>query len=181
LDLCAVSIAIQQQIKHHFALSLFDIVFVKPKSLCKTTSGKIQRYRNKKVYQNKGFDIHLSWQQLNEQTNANLQDHMIEHDSAEFQQLSFKQQLSYLRHCIVHYVAKALELPPQAVDTSHCFGRLGFDSLKAVELLALLQANYQITHLDVESLHDQSIDSLIIQCMNQLLVDKKDKLRFAKR
>ena len=50
-DLDAMAVAIRNVVSTHFGLQAYAIALIRPGSICRTTSGKIQRYQCKREFQ----------------------------------------------------------------------------------------------------------------------------------
>lgn len=167
-DACKVCIQLRSAIRRHFSLELYDIVFLQPRSLLKTTSGKVRRKFNKESYANDDFSIVDSWQRI-----FNENDSVIEQKQhfcyVTFSALDSTQQLKYLRKCIIADIARHLDLGPQSIDMSLSLGALGFDSIKITELLTSMVDIYRVNGISAQIFYINSVETIIVMVMEQLI------------
>jgi acyl-CoA synthetase (AMP-forming)/AMP-acid ligase II/alkylation response protein AidB-like acyl-CoA dehydrogenase/acyl carrier protein len=62
LDTTAIILAIRSAISHEHELQVYAICLLKPSSIPKTSSGKVQRYACKEVFVNDNLDVIYRWQ-----------------------------------------------------------------------------------------------------------------------
>lgn len=122
--------AIQQAIAENHELQAYGIVLIRPGHLPKTSSGKVQRYRCRELFQNDGLSVIKRW----------VQDEVAEHLSIEAVERPgpFKGETD-LEHWLITQLATHLRISPAAIDTRQAITRYGVDSLVAIELLHAIE------------------------------------------
>jgi amino acid adenylation domain-containing protein len=138
LDKTAAILQIRTSVAVEHQLELHDVLLLKPGSLAKTTSGKVQRYRNRELYLAREHQALASLRQADSQV-----------------ELTKEQHQEPLLTLINQYVA----VPADADDNTALIA-LGLDSLKAATLCYALQQQYGLSIEFYELLNDITLGQL---------------------
>jgi acyl-CoA synthetase (AMP-forming)/AMP-acid ligase II len=132
LDTAALMKAIRAKIASEFQLSVFDVCLVKPRSVLKTTSGKVQRRRNKQAYLAGELKLVAQHRRAERASNAT-----VPSSHAVFQ-------------LVLDWV-KTIPDAPARIATDDLFVDIGMDSARAVNLAEYLSGRLG-DRVDVTSL-----------------------------
>ena len=155
LDQAEVCEAIRQAIVEDHLVPLHAIILVRPGSVPKTTSGKIQRREARRMFEQDEYKVVARWEATDGPTAAadreassNRVDgssHCVDLSSIlpghELLHLSAPQQeaLQSLERWVLDRLSGHLGLPAASIDTHQPFARYGIDSLKAVRMTGELE------------------------------------------
>ncbi|WP_338255624.1 beta-ketoacyl synthase N-terminal-like domain-containing protein [Dictyobacter halimunensis] len=144
-----VAATIRQAISLQHEVQVYAITLIKPGSLPKTSSGKVQRRGTKEHYLDGTLDVVYSWQQdasevgtpqaarpAKETTPQPVQE---EQSVQEEQPSEPAIDVATLRSWLVEHVAEALKVAPTSIDVGTPFAYYGMDSAQAVSLSADLE------------------------------------------
>lgn len=109
-DFSSIKKIIRQKVLINYGCSINEIIFIKEKTMSKTTSGKIQRLQCKRDYLKKNLDI------VNYKIKSKPQ----------------TQEYKILESHLLNYFAEELELRKEEIDKNDDFHALGLTSIKAV-------------------------------------------------
>ena len=129
LDTEAVFTAIKQQVSLQHDLQVYAIVLLKPVSLPKTSSGKIQRKGCRNAYLNNELSVVAQW--VNANAPAELIEDLNENAEAQHSQSAIEDKIREL-------IAKEMSSPVQSISSTATFEQLGMDSLFAAEMTGAL-------------------------------------------
>ena len=122
--------AICEAIGEEHELMVYDIVLIKPNRLLKTSSGKIQRYRNKEFYINGEFTPLATFLDKHEQINQTI----MKKDLELLKKSMPSVQKELLRLWIADEVAQLCGIGRDEIVIEKSFVSFGIDSLKSIEL-----------------------------------------------
>jgi acyl-CoA synthetase (AMP-forming)/AMP-acid ligase II/acyl carrier protein len=123
---------IRRVVAEEYDLQLYAVVLIKPGSLLKTSSGKIQRQATKKAFQKGKLDALLRWE---------LGVARADKATESFSAASF----AVTAEWIAHKLAGLLGLTREQIDLSVSITRYGLDSLAAIELAHSIEENFGAT------------------------------------
>ncbi|GHO83338.1 type I polyketide synthase [Dictyobacter formicarum] len=143
-NLDQVVAAIRQAISLQHEVQVYAITLIKPGSLPKTSSGKVQRRGSKEHYLQGTLDVVHTWQQdaaessvppVVSQTTQVAEPQPIKEEQPAEPAID----VAMLRSWLVEHVAEALKVAPGSIDVSTPFAYYGMDSAQAVSLSADLE------------------------------------------
>jgi amino acid adenylation domain-containing protein len=161
--------AVRQAVFSQHELPVYEIVFLKPGSIPKTSSGKIQRFACRESYLKGGLAI-ISRSGVLEglASDDEPEDAPVELDRAALLSLSGAEQrdrlLSYLRQ----ESAQALRVAPALLDSGQPLSNYGLDSLVAIELQHRLETCLEVVLPVTLLLDGASLDELTNRVLDQL-------------
>ncbi|MEC4802804.1 MAG: aminotransferase class I/II-fold pyridoxal phosphate-dependent enzyme [Jaaginema sp. PMC 1080.18] len=128
-DKDAVFQAIRTRISLAYSLQVYAIALVKPETLPKTSSGKLQRYLCREQFQNQDLTILAAWQLSPSDSDSNFS----ALDVAEIQQW------------LTQWLARKTGITPLEIKPDITLAEYGIDSLVMTELSESLRQNFHIT------------------------------------
>ncbi|MEJ6472767.1 amino acid adenylation domain-containing protein [Pseudoalteromonas piscicida] len=138
------TLKVKSNLTKHFGVAVHDVVFIKPASISKTTSGKLQRFRIKQQYVNS--ELSLIKQGKDSSFSAN--------NPAVLTSLSQVDGTLGVNHlsavkCIVDFITKRSGKSESSVNLSCTAAESGLDSLAFFQLQQALQQSLNL-HLEYE-------------------------------
>ncbi|GAB4243673.1 MAG: hypothetical protein Kow0049_33330 [Stanieria sp.] len=130
--------SIRQAVTETHEIEVYGVVLIKPGSIPKTSSGKIQRRATRNKFLESRLDTVAS-SVLETQEFVDAENNLIK---KEFLQLSPQELLAqYLQS----QVARVLKRSPQDINLDHSLTSLGLDSLKVFDLKNQIEADLEVT------------------------------------
>jgi amino acid adenylation domain-containing protein len=157
--------AVRRAVSEHHELQTYSVLLLKPGTIPKTSSGKIQRHLCKEGFLNKTLDVlgggvseksGLSPDSLQASIDSSLAS--LRSAPPEGAALLIKSYLKYL-------AAKVLKTHPSRMDLTEPLTNLGIDSLRAVELQHSIEADLGIACSMIRFLEGPSIEQLAAEFM----------------
>ncbi len=154
---------IRQTIAESHELQVYAIVLIRPGSLPKTSSGKVQRRTTREAYLDGSLDVIYTWQQepdaslslpvadvasasvaLPLPTQEQVVPLVTVNDASSASATSdvspqFSETTQKIQNWLIAHIAQALKVQPQQVDVHAPFSQYGMDSVQAVNLSAELE------------------------------------------
>ncbi|MFD2168455.1 amino acid adenylation domain-containing protein [Tumebacillus lipolyticus] len=173
-DLEAVVRAVRQQVAAEHELQTHAIVLLKPVSIPKTSSGKVQRHLCRERYLQGTLDaVYLS--RLGEADSAEQDvaatrssDQPASLDRNELLALSKEEARAALIGYLTAQAEKALRLAGGTIDPSLPLSSLGMDSIAAVELQHLVEAEFGVALALSDLLDDLTVSALAANVLSKL-------------
>ncbi|WP_375541018.1 amino acid adenylation domain-containing protein [Paenibacillus tyrfis] len=131
LDMEAIAHEIRQAISDVHGISLECLTLIRPGSIPKTSSGKIQRSASKQAYESGQLDVIGSWKAV---AAPEQEASRILVDGPAGQRLASSWKEEALEHWVRKQVASRLGLPPAEIDPLTPFSSLGLGSKEAILL-----------------------------------------------
>lgn len=139
LDVDEVVNAVRQAISQQHDLRVSAVLLLKPGSLPKTSSGKIQRHACRIGFVEKTLKTVGEWQQ--NAASIELQRASVEGNATKHIALQQQPQTAQtIQTWLINAIAQQLKVAPQAIDVREPFVRYGLDSVAAVGLSGQLEA-----------------------------------------
>ncbi|MEZ4701132.1 MAG: aminotransferase class I/II-fold pyridoxal phosphate-dependent enzyme [Rhodothermales bacterium] len=159
LNVEEVARAIRKAVSLVHELQVQAIVLLKPKSLPKTSSGKIQRHAARSGYLAGTLDV-LGQHAL--EARAEEEDDLSEAflDRGALANLPHGERKTLVTFFLQQLVAKALKMPFASIDPEQSLSVLGLDSLDTVELKLEIERNLKVTVPMDEALNDLTVSEL---------------------
>ena len=164
LNLDAVVWAIRQAVAEHHELQVFAIALVRPGSIPKTSSGKVQRHACREQFL--GGTLEVIRADSFSDASYSAGDAALDPEAVLAAGADERPEL--LRLYLRDQVARALRINPDAVDARQSLGALGIDSLTAIGLKHTLEAGLQIELPVVDLLQGASVSKLTAQILTLL-------------
>ena len=122
-----IILSIRQAVAEEFEISLSAVVLIKPVSLAKTTSGKIQRLKNRDLYEQGELNAVAQWQKDGEADSA------IEVKESNEPELNLSDEGS-ISHWMCYWIAKRLQVAIDDVNPEQKLAGTGLDSVDSMTL-----------------------------------------------
>ncbi|MDM9382032.1 amino acid adenylation domain-containing protein [Chlorogloeopsis sp. ULAP01] len=164
LDVNEVIAAIRQAIAENHELQVYGVLLLKPGSIPKTSSGKIQRHACCAGFLNQSLDV-VGSSILADTYEINSKDNLTQETLLALAAKDRQPRLEfYLQECI----AQVLKIPPSQLDLQQPLTSLGLDSLMAVELQHSIETDLGIVLPISRFLQGDSIAQLAIAILTEL-------------
>ncbi|EAQ63722.1 Beta-ketoacyl synthase [Marinomonas sp. MED121] len=122
-----IILSIRQAVAEEYDISLSAVVLIKPVSLAKTTSGKIQRLKNRDLYEQGALTQVAQWQMDGEADTA-----IEEKESNEPELMSGNE--ASISHWICYWIAQRLQVALDDVNPEQKLAGTGLDSVDSMTL-----------------------------------------------
>ncbi|MEE9492222.1 MAG: AMP-binding protein, partial [Gammaproteobacteria bacterium] len=140
-DLNEVLESIRQAIAETHELPVYQVLLIKPGTIPKTSSGKIQRQATRAKFLTEELQVMSSWRIESETQELVIEASMTDQDNDKTV-LSSHQHDSIteeIRHWLVAHLAKELRIPPTEIDVSEPFTYYGLASVEGVAMVGKLE------------------------------------------
>lgn len=164
--------AIRQSVSENHELQAHTVVILKPGSIPKTTSGKIQRLASKKYFLSNNLSV-IGQSSVNEEEPASSNDNSFLRDA--LSNMPKEQQVQLMEAYLKHLVSRLLKLKLNPINVQQPLTYLGLDSLMAIEIHNHLMTDYKIDISMSRLLEGVSIKQIAEECCS---VKDKDTLSF---
>lgn len=137
LDSTAIVAAIQQAISTQHDLQVEAIALLKPGSIPKTSSGKVQRYQCRHGFLNKTLDMVALWTAPSLQQSLPVAEplsHLLSDRSTPITSSPAAPTEEEIQHWLITNLAAYLKVEPEAIDMDAPFAHYGLDSSVAISL-----------------------------------------------
>jgi len=138
LDLDHVITAIRRAVAEAHELQVYAIALIKPRSIAKTSSGKIQRRATKQAFLAGTLELVKEWRSSGEPQTVGEAQAVIETESAVIP--AAEANAAAIKSWLVTHLAEMLHLPAGAIDPRQNFASFGLDSAQTVSLTGDLAA-----------------------------------------
>jgi acyl carrier protein len=171
LDTDKVIEAIRKGVTEKHELQCYAVVLIEPRSIPKTSSGKIQRRLCKENFLTDNLTIiERSIRTMDKEQQKQEQESLILKKILETKESAVR--LALLELYLQEYLAEILNVSASEIDPDKLIITLGIDSLRAIELIDTIEEELEIELKVEELLESASITSLAIETNNQLSAKK---------
>ncbi|WP_445629542.1 beta-ketoacyl synthase N-terminal-like domain-containing protein [Nostoc sp. DSM 114167] len=150
LDASEVIGCIRQAVTTQHELEVYAVLLLKPVSIPKTSSGKIQRYATRARFLAGTLEVVGQWRKAGEQvvtersrsgssTSTTLSDRGVGERGELRSRKSKDKGAAEIQHWLVNKIAQRQNVAPQSIDPHESFAYYGLDSIAAVSLSADLE------------------------------------------
>lgn len=171
-DIAALVTNIKAEIMSHHQLAVHQIAFIPPKSLHKTTSGKIQRYANRAALENNEFTLIANFIVDSQQPTLQFNPKEIaEEKPNKVISPNEVKVMADLRDKIHLELRKLLNVQDSEIKDNQSFSEFGLDSLLVIELENKLQKHLKgIYQLKQNDLFDYPSISLLCNHIQEEII-----------
>lgn len=177
-DIDEVVTAVRQAVAEEHDLQVHAVVLVKPMSIPKTSSGKIQRYACRTGFLEESLQV--IGRSVLEAPSTHAPATQSEHGSFIRRALTAVEEPASRRALLMLYLqeeaARVLRLPSSQIDPQQPLNMGGLDSLTAVELQHKVEIDLDVVLPMVDFLQGTSIAQLTSQILTELTVASSDPL-----
>lgn len=156
--------AIRQAIAEEHEIQVYAVVLIKPGTIPKTSSGKIQRRATKAAFLANNLDAVAS--NITESVSVAVKENRLQRQV--LLSLAPNESQPLLETYIQEQVARVLSIPLHEVHPEQAFSSFGLDSLKAFELQNRIENNLEITLSVADFFAGLSARSLSTKILTQL-------------
>jgi 8-amino-7-oxononanoate synthase len=125
IDVDEVSTRIRRSVAEEHELQIYDVVLIRPLSIPKTSSGKIQRSACRQKYLNNEFEVVKGRTQLSQIPQQSATESETEVFSSE--------PMAFLENWMKGWIARKANVPAKTISSTSQFVDYGLDSVQAVE------------------------------------------------
>jgi len=147
---------IREEVAEKHNLQIYAVVLVRPQTIPKTSSGKIQRRACRAAFLNGELHVIREWRDTED---AEAQLPLL--DSA-------PESKEVVETWLTSHLAAQLKVPVQKIDVTQPIIRYGLDSLKAIELMHSIEANLGVNLPMTSLLQSPSVSELASEIFMQL-------------
>ena len=166
LDVEEVVKAIRKAVSETHELQAHTILLLRPLSIPKTSSGKIQRHACKNGYLNNTLKVLGSSSiEAVDETEESAESFL---DRAALANLPLKERSTLVSFFLQQLVAKSLKVPVSSVDPNQSLSYLGLDSLDTIELKLEIERHLKTSVPMDDALNDMSVADLAEKLSYQL-------------
>jgi len=145
LDLDAVIGAIRQAVAQMHELQVYAVILIKPRTIPKTSSGKIQRRACHQAFVEGHLNVVKEWRATlpkERRTEETLANDTLENtrDASDRDELAQSPSSGTVETWLVSQIAGMLGIDPSAIDRRQPFASFGLDSAQTVSLIGDLEA-----------------------------------------
>jgi len=167
LDTDAVIAAIRSAITTELEVPPHAVVLLKPGSILKTSSGKIQRSACRTAFLDGSLSVLASWQTQGHDLHATNDQ---EPEAGDFITFTNKQ----LQTWMLQWIAHRLKTNASALDTNAAFATLGLDSVDAIQLMGTLEGGLMCS-IDQNLIWEYDSVAKLAPALLQLTSNTQDK------
>jgi amino acid adenylation domain-containing protein len=147
---------IREEIAEKHNLQVYGVVLVRPQTIPKTSSGKIQRSACSAAFLNGELRVVSEWRETEgDETQLPLLD-------------SAPERKDVVETWLASHLALQLKVPVEKIDVSQPIIRYGLDSLKAIELVHAIEAKLGVNLSMTSLLQSPSVSELASEIFTQL-------------
>ncbi len=140
---------LKESISQEFELQVYDIVFLKPGQILKTSSGKIQRRTNKKAYEDNLFkslpNKDSQQKKIKEVVETKKDIETINNLSLlEYKNMSKDKRYKYIENALKIKISSLTDIKSELIESKQSLLSLGLDSLSLTQLLSFINITFFI-------------------------------------
>ncbi|MEH2283662.1 MAG: amino acid adenylation domain-containing protein [Nostoc sp.] len=159
--------AIRQAITEEHEVQVYAVVLIKPGSIPKTSSGKIQRRTTRAQFQNGELNVLES--NILKISDIAIKETRLQR--SELLALSPREYQPLLEAYLIELLAGVLSIAPDDLKPEEPLSTLGLDSLKVFELKNQIQVDLEVEVSVADFFEGMSTRSLVIKILAQLTMD----------
>ncbi|MBN3958469.1 non-ribosomal peptide synthetase [Nostoc sp. NMS8] len=175
-NLAEVISAIRQAVTEEHEVQVYAVVLIKPGSIPKTSSGKIQRRATRAQFQNSELNIIVS----NILKISKIVREETRLQRSELLALSSGERQRLLEIYLIEQEARVLAIAPDDISSDEPLSALGLDSLKVFELKNRVEVDLEVEVSVVDFFEGMSTRSLATKILAQLTTDPVPSISFTK-
>ncbi|WP_226000285.1 non-ribosomal peptide synthetase/type I polyketide synthase [Paenibacillus sp. BJ-4] len=137
LDIEAIAHQIRKAISAAHGISLVCLTLIRPGSIPKTSSGKIQRSASRNAYENGLLNAIVSWKSLGQSQNENR---AIQVDHHKWRQSASSEKVETLERWICEQIAPRLGMLPEEINVRMSFSSMGLSSKETILLTGEIES-----------------------------------------
>lgn len=166
-NLAEVVNAIRQVVTEEYEVLVYAVVLIKPGTIPKTSSGKIQRRATRTQFENGELNVVTS----NILTNINITRESTQLQRSQLLNLSPRECQALLESYLIEQEARVLGIAPDNINQEEPLTTLGMDSLKVFELKNRLEVDLEVSISVADFFAGMSTRSLVTKILAEITVD----------
>ncbi|MBW4602159.1 MAG: amino acid adenylation domain-containing protein [Calothrix sp. FI2-JRJ7] len=159
--------AIRQAVTEEYEVQVYAVVLIKPGSIPKTSSGKIQRRATRAQFESGTLNVVVS--KVIKISDLARRETRLQRE--ELLALSPKECQSLLESYLIEQVARALSIAPDDINPQEPLSTLGLDSLKVFELKNRVEVDLEVEVSIADFFEGMSTRSLVTKILAQMTTD----------
>ncbi len=163
-DLEAVVNAIRQAVTEEHEVQVYAVVLIKPGSIPKTSSGKIQRRTTRAQFENGELNVVAS----NMLKTSDIVRESTQLQRSQLLALSAQECQTVLETYLIEQSAKVLAIAPDDINPQEPLSTLGLDSLKVFELKNRVEVDLEVEVSVADFFAGMSMRSLVTKILAQI-------------
>ncbi|TCP59139.1 amino acid adenylation domain-containing protein [Tumebacillus sp. BK434] len=167
-----VTAAVRQAVATHHELQAHAVVLIKPASIPKTSSGKIQRRACKEMFLNGTLQVIGDSKPGAADTVAAAEEPSVAMSREMWESTVHAERLPLLVRYLKGQVGRALRMPASRLEDEQPLSTLGLDSLMAIELKHAIETDLGVRIAEVDFLQDANALQLAEQIQLQLQAEQ---------
>jgi FkbH-like protein len=165
VDVPEVCSAVRRAVAKEHELQVYAVVLIRPGSVPKTSSGKIQRRACRARFLEGNLKV-IGSSVLEDDSRSAWGEDDLTRDA--LLAVEVKERRPVLESCLRDRVAQVLRVPSSQLDVQRPLVALGIDSLMAFELQAYVETHLGVTVSAVDLIEDLSVEQLATQVLTRL-------------
>ncbi|MFN6461434.1 MAG: non-ribosomal peptide synthetase [Nostoc sp. DedVER02] len=166
-NLAEVVSAIRQAVTEEYEVQVYAVILIKPGSIPKTSSGKIQRSATRTQFQNGELNVVFS----NILKISDIARNETRLQRSELLTLSPKECQPLLEAYLIELLAGVLSIAPDDINIEKPLSTLGLDSLKVFELKNRIEVDLEVEVSVLDFFEGMSLLKLVTKIFAQLTTD----------
>ncbi|MDZ8184102.1 MAG: amino acid adenylation domain-containing protein [Nostoc sp. ChiSLP02] len=167
--------AIRQAVTEEHEVQVYAVVLIKPGTIPKTSSGKIQRRTTRAQFQNDELNVVAS-DILKISNIVSKETHLLQR--SELLALSPRESQLLLESYLIELLAGVLLIAPNSINSQEAISTLGLDSLKVFELKNRIEVDLELEVSVADFFEGMSTRSLATKILAQLTTDAITSISF---
>ncbi|AFY44045.1 non-ribosomal peptide synthetase [Nostoc sp. PCC 7107] len=163
-NLEAVINTIRQAVTEEHEVQVYAVVLIKPGTICKTSSGKIQRRATRTQFENGELNIVAS----NLLKASDIVKESIQLQRSQLLILAAQERQTVLEQYLIAQTANVLAIAPDNIHSQAPFSTLGLDSLKVFELKNRVEVDLEVEISIADFFEGMSPRSLVAKILTQI-------------
>ncbi|MCC5632732.1 amino acid adenylation domain-containing protein [Nostoc sphaeroides CHAB 2801] len=161
-----VAAAIRQGVAEEHEVQVYGVVLIKPGTIPKTSSGKIQRRATKAEFL--AGELQIISSKITERINFVETENNLQLNRTTLLSLTPKESQLLLESYLLEQVARVLKITPMQIDSKQALSSLGFDSLRVFELKNLIESHLEVAVSVADFFEGLSIQGLATKILTEI-------------
>jgi amino acid adenylation domain-containing protein len=163
-----VTSAIRQGVAEEHEVQIYGVVLIKPGTIPKTSSGKIQRGATKAEFL--AGELQIISSNITERINFVETENNLQLNRTTLLSLTPNESQLLLESYLLEQVARVLKITPMQIDSKQALSSLGFDSLRVFELKNLIESHLEVAVSVADFFEGLSIQGLATKILTEITV-----------
>jgi amino acid adenylation domain-containing protein len=173
-----VTNAIRQRVAEEHEVQVYGVVLIKPGTIPKTSSGKIQRRATKAEFL--AGELQIISSNITERINFVETENNLQLNRTTLLSLTPNESQLLLESYLLEQVARVLKITPMQIDSKQALSSLGFDSLRVFELKNLIESHLEVAVSVADFFEGLSIQGLATKILTEITAGDVPLITLAK-